>query len=398
MANLTRHLNVVGAEQSGIHPQPGCHIVVLKQIGEGRVLHRSLAPGVAPEGPKLLDRMFRGKDSFVAIPVSANRNLRHEFTSTVEHVSPGHGFEADYVLSFAAASPEKIATCWQEDPVRKVEQEIRRVLDPALRTGNWDSLRAAILSDGAAGLCADQVQKRVADLRTFAEEYGIEIIAIRMSLRLSRTDAHPEAEWADVNRRQQAILANAAKTRAEMTAGHGIDMLKAEHNAELRGLEATLNKSVRQIERDDEALDAGLAGLKTAIGNVAVHTTRVDEITHAIREIQMARSPVPGALLGEKPVAALGPGGESRLGELLQETVPLVQGLQGDAKKKRELLSVMLHLIAEAYVGGEPNDRVKEYERRADDLISAWGDVLRDGQFMALSQLVGFGRLVERLR
>ncbi len=397
MVNLTQHLKVVGTEQAGMHPQLGCYLVVLKQIGEGRVFHSLLRPGQPPPEPKLLERMFKGNSELVSIPVTANTSLRHEFTSSVEHVSPGHSFEADYVLSFAVGSPDVVAARWIEDPVRRSEEEIKRLLDPAARKIDWDELRANIIRDGAESLCRNRVQEAIDDLRGFGQEYGLDIKSIHLRIRLSRTDAQPDADAADLGRKRLIDVIDKEKQLSKMIANHEVALVDVRHKAELRGL-----------ERPEQLYDAGLESAIEALKNVAANTNRGEDLTRTVREITSMITQHGGSggtaarpALGAVERLALPSIAESdnKLALTIDAVLTLVDGLAGDSARKRELASVFLHLIAEACRNKEASaDVADQYATRAADLVADWGPGLSPSQFTALNQFANFDLLRERLR
>jgi hypothetical protein len=394
MENLTRHLRVVGPEQAGIHPQAGCYLVILKQVREGRIFDSVLKPGERPREGGLFKRLLNDDTAFISIPVSAATSLRHEFTSTNEHVTPGHSFEADYLLGFSVASPEQVAIRWVEDPIRKVEEEVRRVCDPLARTVEWGTLRTCILEDGGVRFFKDSLHDKLDDLKPFAQTYGIELNSIRMTLRLSRIDAQPDAKAAELERQQTIVQIGTAKRRAEMHAAHELKILEVEQKAEIRSL-----------ERPEELRDAAVASGKVALANVANNTHSSIDLVRAARDISSITGPsrVPitqrslGANLG---TAALNPAPDNKALAMVTEIAAVIETMAGDPARQRELFSALLHMIAEAYRGDDfdPKD-VERYQKRAEDLLASdWGGSLGASQYKTLNRFRNFTVLQELLK
>src|SRR5215472_3055442 len=93
--NLTVKLRVVAGEMAGIRLLPGWHTILLKQERGGRKCIQHLQPGQQPERG-MIERWL-GDSAYTSVPVTNDRNLRHQFRTAVGHVLPGHAFEALYI-------------------------------------------------------------------------------------------------------------------------------------------------------------------------------------------------------------------------------------------------------------------------------------------------------------
>lgn len=392
MTNLTQHLNVVGPEQAGMHPKPGWFLVVLKQVGEGRIFHSLLQPGES-RAPGVFERMFKQNTNLVSIPVNADQELRHEFTSPVAHVSPGHSFEADYRMEFSVGVPELVATRWIQDPLRKIEQEIRRRLDSAARTVEWTELREEILLDGALALRRRQVDDALETLQDFASTYGIQIVKLYSTLRLSNKDAEPDVALAEAVRYRKLAAAGKEQKLADVHVTYDVEDQKAVREAQLR-----------DRQRIEEIMNAGTRGIVTTLEQGTAHP---DELPRLIREVGNAfrqsvgsssggLSPVP-SLGGALPLALTSGETNQKLTNLIGYAIQLVESLAIDRPSKQELLASFLHSIAEASRGRKADtEAAAKYSSAAADVIGKLNNLDRN-QHTDLRRLANFEYVRDQL-
>jgi hypothetical protein len=349
MDNLTVSSKVVLSEQPGIQPQPGYYLVLMKQVRSGRIFHSVLQPGEWTLHQNALKRMIlnEGHD-LISIPVSANRNLRHEVTSHLEHVSPGHAFEATYFLDFMVSVPELVATGWQQDPIRMIEAEIHRMLDPISRVTSWDTLRAHILRDAGALLFRDQLRDAVDQLQPFAQTRGFHVHGIHMKLALSREDQKPE-------------IAQAAWERDQTV--HQRKLAAQSSDSQMQAAGAKRQEELRQIQRQGEIKDALTAAVVNTIGGAST-SERPEDFLSRLRILSPLFNGSPGMNLSNGGMAfpqpqtmlAAGSSAENKVCGAVLEIATVVESLEGEAAQKQELLSHILHLIAEAYRGNRRID------------------------------------------
>jgi hypothetical protein len=374
----------------------GYHLVIFEQVGEGRVYHSKLDPGERPPEVRLFDRMFKGKPMYVSIPVNANSSMRHTCSSSVPHASEGHAFDIEYILSFVVASPETVATRWVEDPLRKIECEMKRIFDGAGNSTDWERLEAAILHNGGVDLTKHWVADGIDDLREFSAEHGIHVKDVRMSLRLSRTDAGPHQAAASLMRDRVMETIRGEQAKHEMLVKHNLNLLNATHHEELRA-----------IQRPGEVADAGVKAVEKAVISVGENTHRGEDLVRTLRDVvgvvsQQQRGGIAGpAAIGTRETLSIAAGASatgSKVGLVVDQAAVLVSGLPGEDTSKRELLSILLHSIAEVVrdKDADPAD-AESYANRAADLVADWRD-LDTVQFRELNQLTDLARLRERLR
>jgi len=393
MENLTQYLRIVGTEQAGIHVQVGHYTVLLKQVDEGRVFHSVLQPGQRPPDPGFFGKFLKNGYEFVSIPVTATSHLRHSFTSVVKHVSPGHAFEVHYVIGFVVRSPEKIAIRWIADPVREIEVEVKRFIDPLFRNTDWETLQHNILDDGGVRLFQSQTRQTIeVHLKPYAEDRGIDLQWISGTLELSREDEKTKAERAAATRYVDMVQIDIDKKVADLDAAYILKTRQAEKEAELK---------VRT--RIEEVRDAGVSGIVTSIKQIADTIHKPEDLKHAIREIvsTMDNSASGAALPGGIPTLALNEassGPEHILVKDIAEIAGIIATLSGDAKRRRELLATLLHLFADAYEGETPAPDPQHLKHATDLLALDWGGSLGAPQYKTLNRIRDFEALRERFK
>lgn len=370
MDNLTVSSKIVMPEQPGIQPQPGYYLVLMRQVRSGRIFHSVLQPGEWTLHQNALKRMILNEGhNLISIPVSANRNLRHDMTSHLEHVSPGHAFEATYFLDFMVRDPELVATGWQQDPIRMIEAEIHRMLDPISRATLWDTLRAHILRDAGALLFRDQLRDAVDQLQPFAQTRGFHVHGIRMRLELSREDQKPE-------------IAQAAWERDHTVrqAEHQGKLAAQTRDSQMQAEGAKRQEELRQIQRQGEIKDALAAAFVKSIEGAST-SERPEDFLSRLRVLTPLLNGSQGMNLSNGSMAfpqpqtmlAAGSSRENKVCGAVLEIATVVESLEGEAAQKQQILSLILHLIAEAYRG--PNASVGEagkYSAAIDALIHHW--------------------------
>jgi hypothetical protein len=345
-------------------------------------------PGQQP-GRKWYEK-FGGDSAYISIPVTNDRNLRHEFHAAVDHVSPGHAFDAFFILDFCVSSQETVALQWAEDPVRKVEMEIRRVLNGLTSAADWNSLYREIKLDGAVSYFDREVRERSDLLDRFAKGYGIHIEQIRMKLRLSKKDAQPDEKEADLERSRRITESDKQEKVVKTIADHEVKVLETRNTADLQMIEQW------------GKLRAGAAGhVDTALGNIAQNTKSGAELRRNVEMIQgLAIGAGAGGGMGQAPPGfppvgnqlpgssnpLLAAGAENKLVTTVTLVATSVDSLNGDLSRKRELASKLLHLVAEAWLGKDgPSDVMEKYAEDAKQLLSQFN--LTSEQFVDIGRL-----------
>jgi hypothetical protein len=395
MDNQTLSSKIVLPEQAGIQAQPGYYLVLLKKVKSGRIPHTVLQPGEWTAQPNFLKRLVlnEGHD-LICIPVIADRNLRHDVTSELEHVLPGHAFKATYSLDFMVHAPDVVAIGWERDPLRQIEAEIHRMLDPISRTTPWDELRVHILRDAGTLLFRDKLRDAVDELQPFAQTRGFHVHSIRMKLELSREDQKPETKQAGWER-----------DRIVQQIDHVRDLETQNNAGQLQAEAAKRHEEIRQVQRPGEIKDAVIEAVVKSIKETS-GSERPEDFLGKLRVLAPLLNGSQGATFSpngmgfpqQTAMLAAGNSPESKASTAVFDIASAIEVIDGESGKKQELLSLILHLIAEAYRGPKANlNEAGRYSAAIDAMIDDWGPGL-DGKLKLLFQFRDFTTLQECLK
>lgn len=405
MENLTRFLNVVAAQDMGVKPQGGRDLVVFKSVDGGQQFVRIVRAGEAM--PKSWFPTFSGPH--VSYAVSTNPNLRHKFTASIDHMSPGHAFSMECTFLFGVQNPRIVVERLEDDPVRRVEDELTLRLTLPARTIPWNELERDVLSTAGASLSRTLLSGPVEGaavgsetgdtllryLRSFSEAYGLRLGEVSIVWRLSAREVEPATSDIDVDREISLIASRKRKKLAEFIADKELELERLRHETVTRGIRLTQQYKDSLYTHADEALGVVARGIDT-----------IEKLGRAIETGQrMMGRPDPGpgqitngALVDGVLTALPAAASTSGLGTTLAETVLLVDGFDLGPGKKREIVSALLHVIAESYRDNlEDDSLLKEYLDRVAALLRPLTNTLTSEQFSALRRVSDPVLLRERL-
>ncbi len=372
----------------GIGPDPRHHLVIFKRSGGGWLFHRALKPG---EVLKL--SLFESAQAYQAYAVSSDSQLRHSFCRKYQAVGQAWTFTLHFDLHFCVAKPEDLALKLDDDPLQLLEDEIARVLSSTARHLSWMLMKTEsqefglhlLDAEGTEGL--GEKRKNFDVLRLYAKNLGLDLRHIDVSRSLAEGDIQPDIVKTRENADTQLTVASIqhAVTLELDRMKHERARLAVEGSNALRGLgrlRMVLDKIAKQ----------GVRGLSQAVDGVRSFAA----INDALAEIQclqgsfMALSGGQGplAMPGSIPISQVSPDGRflgasprasDPLERLVMELFQHLRALDHNPADKRQLLSIALHLLAEAAQGqkadGEFLAAVRgELEERLDFLEAALDD------------------------
>jgi hypothetical protein len=301
----------------------------------------------------------------VCYVVNRDPHLQHSFSTQIEHTSHGHSFGLDYTLSFAVINPRKTVERINDDPVRKLEHTIKGTIDAEARKIEWKRLSQNVLDSAGEGLTKEILDHQLAGLKEFAEKYGIEVQSVGLIWHLGADEvAHIQAEVkGEKNKRLATINADTAKK--ELTSQHEIDVLKAQQEAEISA-----------IRRKEQLYDIALQKTEVALGNVAEKVNTPEGLRHVyevVRDTALDRGRQSG--LPAYKVGELGAGDAEatspEIGRVIFEALSQCQSLTLSSSDKRQLLSSVLHFIAECYLlSSGDQKKAEDYKKKADEIVS----------------------------
>jgi hypothetical protein len=360
----------------GTGPDPAHWLVVFKKVGQGKVLHQTLRPGQVFKRP-----LWISADSFEAYAVSADENLRHEFSRKYLSGAQTWSFTLDFKLHFRVGDPERLGLSLSDrDPLERLQEEVASVLSATARRFSWESmkregedfglrLRETETTDGQ-GESRTNFQR----LQGFAASLGLDLRHLDVLRSLTEPDLEADKK-VRVNERQKVIARSDQELAAEQEQlNHEIQALKNQHRIERETAIAQSSQALQGMQRLRLVLDAVAKGGVQAIHISAGELRSFDAIQRALFEIQgiqanlagMAGSTAPslasgapvGALAGAVPGAALDwtahPG--SPVESAVAEAFRHLRSLDENPRDQRRILASVLHLVAEAGLGTDADE------------------------------------------
>ena len=414
---VTQQLGVVSAERKGTSPTPGHMLVVFELVNDGLQFVEVVADG-APFSPRK-KALFGAAPEYASYAVKSDPSINDDFVERFTHKTISHVFDLEFSIRFRVNEARTIVQFLKSDPLKRVRDEVKRVVGSAASTTPWDDLSAARARDNCRGLLDTVVKAAQANLKTFSNSVGIEILEVDCSLLASAQDAEPlivarkkelEIELAVI---EQQTAIKRKNLEAEM---HLLDLQKG-NKAEEQKLDLELQISTKRqqlalieqehenelnrLRRNDAFQTQMMNATVTAIGTLAGDVKHPDDLVRAgeavrltLQQAASAGSGGPGVrgalpLAGAAVKGLLPTGGDRKLGEALAEALDRFGPDVDQSPEKRELLSAVLHLIAEVYLGARGNPEVTgHFEPLLRDLSVNYKGRLSPEQFLFIQRLL----------
>lgn len=363
MSNLTLEHNLVrplGAPRT----EPGHHVVVYREGGEGRSFYQALPRG-EPFRPRLLDRLF---GSFVGYAVNAGSGLRHRFNDQLE---TGTGdrhdvFKVHVTLVYRVAAPEALVDRLSDDPLGSLESEVRNVFRRRTSQLPYEDLvdrgfdlESFLLGGGGRH---DEAEADVLDrFRALAQGFGIELEGVEVTRTYSarKTDSASRVVGAGYD-----TAANVAEVRGLQF----VEAARIQGENELEELRGQRRKLEAQTRRQIDVLDSVAGGLKEIVRNVSQDTRNVTEVRKLLGELTRARADFDALVAPPTPAlpsarAALGAAaGGGVLGRELERLLEVTAGLDLERADRAGLEGRLLHVVAEVRLASDSGgERLEEH-------------------------------------
>lgn len=186
MENLTLAQRIIRPHT--IDPLEGHTVVVFETIGtSGEEFRFEIGPGQRLPKTRLdLFGWLRGRRSdekYFAYAVNGAPRLRETFSANVTMDIQAHGFALIIDLKYSVASPRLVVIWRNEDPLKKVRDEISGRLSLEFSKQNWARVR-----DDFRELEREILEETFDPLSLLAEEYGLRLHEIALSHSLSLED------------------------------------------------------------------------------------------------------------------------------------------------------------------------------------------------------------------
>lgn len=360
----------------GTGPDPTHWLVIFRKIGQGKVLFQTLRPGQVFKRPFLVSA-----DSFEAYAVSADENLRHEFSRKYLSGAQTWSFTLDFKLHFRVDDVERLGLSLSDrDPLERLQEEVASVLGATARRFSWNAmkeegedfglrLREAETADGK-GECKPNFLR----LQGFASSLGLELRHLDVLRSLTERDLAADIKDRENRRQEEIAQSNQRLATKEEQLNHELQSLKNQNRIERDLAIARSSQALQGMQRLRSILDAVAKGGVQAIHQSSGELRSFDAIHRALFEIQgiqaslagMAGDAAPalapgapaGALAGTGPGAALDL--SARPGSPLESTVAEafrhLRSLDENPRDQRRILASVLHLVAEAGLGAEADE------------------------------------------
>ena len=186
---VTQQLGVVSAERKGTSPTPGHMLVVFELVNDGLQFVEVVADG-APFSPRK-KALFGAAPEYASYAVKSDPSINDDFVERFTHKTISHVFDLEFSIRFRVNEARTIVQFLKSDPLKRVRDEVKRVVGSAASTTPWDDLSAARARDNCRGLLDTVVKAAQANLKTFSNSVGIEILEVDCSLLASAQDAEP---------------------------------------------------------------------------------------------------------------------------------------------------------------------------------------------------------------
>lgn len=354
-----------------------------------------------------------------------------------------HTFTLIFHLKYKAADPQRVAELREQDPLRKLRNEITQVIGRSCAQRRWE-----VVKDRFRDLEVLVMGNEKAKLRQYAATLGIEIISIELDKRLpaeafetkeAREKAEKEEELLEIDQRLRDIKEQIERARAHELSLQDIeykfkvrateldkelelkgreealhrveqkhDIADVEHQYEKRGteldkqLELTEREAVLQRARINQELRRKQAeAVGTIYTNVANNINNPSEAEDAVEvagRIYRTLQADNGASGAPAEISAAAPGGYltasvgDSLSNLMSQTITQIEQWGCTFAQKQALRSAIMHIVAEVQLDDQADEKVL---RQHADKLSELGRKLQLTltQFRSLEQFWKYEQL-----
>jgi hypothetical protein len=357
----------------GIGPDPAHTLVIFRKVGQGKILHQILRPGEVFKRP-----FFTPADSFETYAVSADGNLRHEFSRKYQAGAQTWTFTLHVKLHIRVGSAERLGlSLSDQDPLERLQEEAANVLSATARRFSWDDmkqegedfglrLRESETTDGQG-----ERRTNFQRLQSFAGDLGFELRHLDVLRSLTEPDLEDEKRARENERRKAIARSDQGLATEREKLNHEIQSLRDHLRLERETSVARSSQALQGMQRLRLVLDAitreGIRGISQSVDDL--HSFAA--IHDALNEIQGIQASL--AVMSGGPALTLASGAEkggaegSAPGPVLELTArrssPLesivaqafrhLRPLDENPQDQRRILASVLHLVAEAGLGAD---------------------------------------------
>jgi hypothetical protein len=357
----------------GIGPDPKHQLVIFRKISQGKVLYKILDPGQIFKRP-----FWISANSFEAYVVSADQNLRHDFSRKYQSADLTWAFTLHFKLHFRVKDVKVLGLgLSDQDPVERLQEEVASVLSATARRFSWEKMKkegedfGRLLCKGELTDTKGEIKNNFNHLQKFVGDLGLELLRLEVFRSLNDSELDDEKKKRE-NERQIAKERSDLELATEReNSSHKLQSLKDQHKIERETSVARSSQVLHGMERLRLILDAAAEGGVQAIHQSAGELRSFNAIHRALIEIQRIQASLAGLWGGTAPTLAPGTYGEaiegvasedvcepttcrnSPLESIVAEAFQHLHCMEENPKDQRRILASVLHLVAEAGLGVE---------------------------------------------
>lgn len=398
MENLTLAQKII--KPHTIDPLEGHTVVVLERIGTaGEEFRFEIEPGQRVPKTRLdLFKWLRGRtdqEKYFAYAVTGDPELRLNITTPVKMEDHVHTLMLLIAVSYSVTEPRTVVTTRNHDPIRKLREEIARVLQRDTAWRSWISIRSEFRD-----VAREMVGANREALDRFATRYGLQIHAIDVACKLDdgdvldlKTEATVEVQTAvhtvtaDFERLKLTEEAKTAALRNQQAHEETVRNHTREHELQAQDDLQTfqrgrLHAAVEGQRRAQQLYEAATNAGMIAVGNVAQSIRTPAELLDTFQSLNasvaqsrlMLEEPGDGHAASAGQPRLTASGGQSGAAAVIMEMFAQTERAACDLVLKRQLQSAILHLVAEAMMNGNGDPQLEaRYSERIADLRAESG-------------------------
>lgn len=386
--NKTRDRGLVKPSE-GFATLAGHVLVIVNEADGGRQLRQLVLPGGKAKG------LFFSRGGLAAYQVTLDEHLRTRFVTKQLHSDAIHAYSLEFSLSFRVLpeQPELIVLRFDDDPLLRVEDEVKRVLCPQVGALPWslvegeNDLTRHVIGERSVDDSSELVQN-AERLRAFARTWGIDLRRVEVARHLDEDDLQLAREREAAKR--ESLLRTTKIEKLYDQSREEVAKYEVECSIGAKRLEVERELGLKKAQYDAQVdlakLPAAWArGTEEAIHDISRKPGSFYEINLQLQQaMQLADSVVPlGASYArsERGAAELGPGvsntprltaaspspraARDSVRSTLEYACDVAAALPCDEKEQQRFLGAMLRVLAS--VLAESSD-VEEAKQRLTEL------------------------------
>jgi hypothetical protein len=371
--------------------RPGYEIVVFEKEGRRR-------SWVLKPGNTLKHRWFRRNNSLVGYAVLSQGSIRHNFSRLWQTADQKHSFTLRYRLEIAVSDPIRLVERLAGDPLKQVEDEADSALGSKARRLSWKDIvhEDESFAQRLLGEAPSQEQEEPSSLdrlKSLTLDLGLELKQIAVTRSLPETEPIVKE---DVEQRKLALMQLEHETIVQKERLQ----LEKESLAKRREISTKKFEAVKTwVEASGKEGSRALAKLVDNISYPEGLPKAVQAVIEGAKILDGSESRTDPQISGLRSSAYLGTGmGSNGLVRFLVELIEEFEKLPCDSNENLRLLSVALHLVAEAVRGKDTKDEViKPYKEAIKRGFDQYASVLERSQNKMFKTLIDIGALEQTL-